>query len=133
MNLQAPLVAMVSAGFGAWIGAFLQGHAGRRRERIAFLFEIRVKLTEVDRAEFVTGDRTKVDEVMPWLCVAATDPRLRVNIQQLVFEYNDLLFRARVKSDQGALQNEMGKRRKEIDNLLRHRINRLERRFWTRL
>ena len=133
MILQAALVAMVSAGFGAWIGAFLQGRAGRRREKIAFLFEIRVKLTEVDRAEFVTGDRTKVDEVMPWLCVAATDPRLRVNIQQLVFEYNDLLFRARVKSDQGALQNEMGKRRKEIDNLLRHRINRLERRFWTRL
>jgi hypothetical protein len=70
---------------------------------------------------------------MPWLCVAATDPRLRIEIQDLVYEYNDCLFRARLEDDSGELHAAMLERRKKIDGLLRQRISTLERHFWVRL
>lgn len=133
MTLLAALVALVAAAFGAWIGAYLQGRVGRRRERIAFLFEIRLKLFEIDRAEMVTGNQTKVDELMPWLCVAATDSRLRIEIRHLVYEYNDCLLRARLATDPSELQAAMLERRTKISDLLCQRISNLEKNLWARL
>jgi len=133
LTLLAALVALVAAAFGSWIGAYLQGRVGRRRERIAFLFEIRVKLFEIDRAEMVTGNRAEVDELMPWLCVAATDSRLRIEIGYLVYEYNDCLLRARLATDPSELQAAMLERRTKISDLLCQRISDLEKNFWARL
>jgi hypothetical protein len=70
---------------------------------------------------------------MPWLCVAATDPRLRIEIRDVVYEYNDYLLRARLATDPSELQAAMLERRTKISDLLCQRISNLEKNLWARL
>lgn len=137
MNTFAILSTIIAGLLGGWIGAFLQTRNQYKMNKVELMWQFRLKIYEAEQAMWEQTKLYKLFEApIKWLFVAASDPRIQIEIIE-VEKYAEALKKGRANyldsieyascpSNRGIeteILKQVEKQGKKLDTLILSKIN----------